>query len=946
MSRRVRVAHAIGVLVCAALAVAHQTVRLSGWYIEDSAISFAYARNLSNGLGLVAWSGGERVEGYSNPTWVGLLAVLEWCGADAMLAAKWVAGGLAAATVGLVYLLCRECVPARWREVPLLASALLAADPQFAIWGACGLENPLFSCLLAAALTRSLVESRTDGRPWSAGLWFLLAITRPEGLAYCAVGLLLAVFSRPLRWRRAIGWVALFAAPFAVYHAARYAYFAWPFPMTYYAKVETKDPNVLRWIPNRGWAYVRDWALQTGRGLFVLAWVPAVVGRERWRLIASALALTALAAAWLFPEQVLGGSAVAVGVPAALAWRLAERTPRPRLAQAGVAALALATLAVLAALHHQSVPTPVHKPSWWMAVPPYLILATMAATAFLGIGTEGWRGRVACWLVGCLSLGFAVQALGDWMRGFRWISLASVPGAVLAAVGVAVVGEGLVRWFRPFARGVWGEATARGLAVALGLVVSGAAAFGGWTYSATFAKKPETTPQDVRQRVNYMTRVGDRLKLEGRIRDVDVDQGAHVWWSRWQMYDIAGLIDVPFAINRFDRSFIQEYVFGEIRPQFVHLHGAWATSSRILSLPEWRANYVEIPGYGAANGPLHVGNHVRRDLFLQTASPFSAEWAVPLSGQVTFAGFEVPSREVALGGAFRIHVGFQTQRKLADTENFHVLVFVADAHGHLASWDAAPGYDWVRPSDWRPDETFVGKYDLRLPADLPTGRYDLGVVVLGPQGVLAPIEAEASGAPRFASGELLFRDVLTVVTGAEATAAAEAALAGSVSAAAAADCDAAEQRWFEARMHLPHDKDWAGQHRKNVSRDLARCFVARAAQAATPGEAVAAITRARGWDWLDPAVLEAGRVLGAQRHAAGEQAERHLDFEAAYRGYADAVAVDPTRSWSRRAAEAMRAQRLQIDFAGNKKERLDRAKAKRPPQPRVPAKGPAKAPPR
>ena len=44
------------------------------FYIEDAGITFAYARNLIDGEGLVSFPGGERVEGYSNALWTFLIA--------------------------------------------------------------------------------------------------------------------------------------------------------------------------------------------------------------------------------------------------------------------------------------------------------------------------------------------------------------------------------------------------------------------------------------------------------------------------------------------------------------------------------------------------------------------------------------------------------------------------------------------------------------------------------------------------------------------------------------------------------------------------------------------------------------------------------------------------------------------------------------------------------
>lgn len=68
-----RVGSALGLI--GALSLAHFLVYTIAqpFYIEDAGISFAYARNLAQGDGLVSYPGGERVEGYSNALWVFLL---------------------------------------------------------------------------------------------------------------------------------------------------------------------------------------------------------------------------------------------------------------------------------------------------------------------------------------------------------------------------------------------------------------------------------------------------------------------------------------------------------------------------------------------------------------------------------------------------------------------------------------------------------------------------------------------------------------------------------------------------------------------------------------------------------------------------------------------------------------------------------------------------------
>ena len=82
--------------------------RLWEWYIEDAAISFAYARNWAAGDGLVAFAGGERIEGYSNPLWVALMAFFYLLGVDGFWSSKVMGMVFGGITVVLTYFLATE----------------------------------------------------------------------------------------------------------------------------------------------------------------------------------------------------------------------------------------------------------------------------------------------------------------------------------------------------------------------------------------------------------------------------------------------------------------------------------------------------------------------------------------------------------------------------------------------------------------------------------------------------------------------------------------------------------------------------------------------------------------------------------------------------------------------------------------------------------------------
>ena len=121
----------------------------SNWLIEDAAISFSFARNVAMGDGFVAYPGGERVEGFSNPTWTLLLAAGEWIGLSSWFMSKF--WGAAFGLFGLV-LSMQWCQFVRRNNTDVfacLAPFLLAMSPHYVLWTASGLENALLMALMA-----------------------------------------------------------------------------------------------------------------------------------------------------------------------------------------------------------------------------------------------------------------------------------------------------------------------------------------------------------------------------------------------------------------------------------------------------------------------------------------------------------------------------------------------------------------------------------------------------------------------------------------------------------------------------------------------------------------------------------------------------------------------------------------------------------------------------
>lgn len=341
----------------ALLLAAWQAAFVGPFVSDDAFISLRYADRLLHGLGLT-WTDGERVEGYSNLSWVLLCALLGALGLDLVAAARLLGAGCTAVALWAL----------AWAAAPrTLPRAALAALAPFAVastqvvlgWTLGGLEGPLVLACLALGL--ALLQRRFAAAP-AAALWprrallaagapfALLAVTRPDGPLWAlAAGLGLALAGRSLRIAWWFGLPALLAAGAQL--SFRLAYYGALVPNTAHVKAGF-DPARLP----AGLDYVQA-ALGAHLGLVLPAALGAalLLGRRDRRALGVVLLLPALL--WL-------GYLVAIG---------GDHFPGRRLLHG-----ALAPLALLAA-------APV------LAGPPRLA----ALAALVVLGGAGWNTYTA-----------------------------------------------------------------------------------------------------------------------------------------------------------------------------------------------------------------------------------------------------------------------------------------------------------------------------------------------------------------------------------------------------------------------------------------------------------------------------------------------------------------------------------------------------------------------
>ncbi len=841
------------------------------FYIEDSAISFAYSRNLVAGEGLVPFAGGERVEGYSNALWTFVIAGCYALGLNVWTASKLLGWAFGVVTLFASWGLVRQAradSPDHWSA--WLAPLLLACSTQFVLWCSSGLENALF-CMLLALGTWSLVREVDDGggAPWSALCFFGLTMTRPDGIAYAGI----AVFARLAasgihrQWLASIAWLAVFGVFYGGYNAWRYDYFASWWPNTYYAK--TKDFRPFAWT-GAGWKMVKDWFTLYGVVYAAPLLAMGVAGWRGWRrwFVVLLVALLALFLLWDGQAQRLWSTELTRWIGREWAdWRV-----------------------------------------WYL-------LGGSSVLGLLVFGRAGWLPRGMLWAFACTGVFFVVWSSGDWMKGFRWFSLTSVPIFTLLAIGAGELIDAL-----PLSGFAWRGVVGRGVYAFAGLV---ALAVPSAIQSTKLVQDAETQTRDVRKRVNYMRWVQRRLFIE-HVTLLDVDMGAHMYFSDWWILDGAGLIDVPVALRKWQKSFGEDYVFNGYRPDFAHQHASWARTMKLTVHPRWKDEYVEIPGFPSGKRSLHVGNWVRKDHLVGRAYDGPPGRSVAFADGITLEGWEVPAPEVAPGG--RVYVS-TTWRAARRAEGFRVIVFLADAAGNLHSAEVAPGYDWYAPPRWEPHEYVYGRWAVQLPDTLPEGTYDLGFVIIdqGTGAVLAhqpvggvevapgeTVAAASAATPRYMTGEWRAPAVVRVVSAAEARAAAEADRDEALRLAAAGDCDGAREAGRDASRHVATSTGWIASTDRAIEPVVIDCLVRRAGQETNPVAAAKILREARKIDHRHAGLVAAGRDLARRLDAAGDAARDAEDWEAAFDAYEGAVHVDPSLSWTRRKAEEARDKRLGI----------------------------------
>jgi hypothetical protein len=207
--------------------------------LDDSFISFRYAKNWAEGLGPKWVADSNPVEGYTSFLWVALLAFATALGMTPLWASKLLGIFSLGATAGIISLLAYR---RRQLEVGLISVAGIALSPAFLLLSFQGMETGLAG-LLSLLLAVVFVESFRNLGGWHttffAVLCLLLPMTRPEAVVFAGVlaGFLLYESAGSEEFLEVVKRLSFYALiPGCAFFAWRWWYYGYPLPNSAYAK--------------------------------------------------------------------------------------------------------------------------------------------------------------------------------------------------------------------------------------------------------------------------------------------------------------------------------------------------------------------------------------------------------------------------------------------------------------------------------------------------------------------------------------------------------------------------------------------------------------------------------------------------------------------------------------------------------------------------------------
>jgi arabinofuranosyltransferase len=278
------------IAILAALALFALVLLRTAWVCDDAFITFRTVDNLLHGFG-PRWNVAERVQAYTHPLWMLLLAAIEFVVRSgpyltsifASLVCSLIAAGLLAFGVART----------GWQAV--VGVLILTSAKSFVDFSSSGLENALSHALIILYVL-ALARPAAPNRVWLPTLVGSLLLVNRQDLIWL-IGPSLVAYVVTNRSARSLRSLAIGLAPLGAWEVFSVVYYGFPVPNTAFAKLHTGIPE--RDLLIQGLRYLQESWLHDPLTLVVIA-ASVVAG---WlggrRALAAGVVLDLIYVAWV-----------------------------------------------------------------------------------------------------------------------------------------------------------------------------------------------------------------------------------------------------------------------------------------------------------------------------------------------------------------------------------------------------------------------------------------------------------------------------------------------------------------------------------------------------------------------------------------------------------------------------------------------------------------------
>lgn len=220
------------------------------WFCDDSYITFRTLDNFVNGYHLT-WNIYERVQSYTHPLWLFLLIPFYATTHEIFLTVSTISVSLSALALFILYKSTKE---KSQLIIPLVG---LAFSNAYVNYSTSGLENALLNLLFSLFL---FVYTQRQNNKFLVFLIcflsILVALTRLDAFLVVMPSLIFVFFTERTKFSKKLLQLILGFSPLIFWELFSLFYYGFPFPNTYYAKLNAGFPLSDYLI--RGWHYFLD----------------------------------------------------------------------------------------------------------------------------------------------------------------------------------------------------------------------------------------------------------------------------------------------------------------------------------------------------------------------------------------------------------------------------------------------------------------------------------------------------------------------------------------------------------------------------------------------------------------------------------------------------------------------------------------------------------------